>query len=152
MITINIYMSIYKGFSTNGSEFASATLTDYALVKQDLINSFNVRKGERVMRPEFGCVVWDMLFDPFTEEAHATLIDNVTQLAGTDPRLEILEVVPTSYEHGIQVAITLRYVPTNLVEEMLLTFNQEAANVVQNTVLDNNNSGSETSGASASDY
>ena len=35
---------------------------------------------------------------------------------------------------------------------MLLTFNQEAANVTSNTVIDNNNSGSETAGASASGY
>jgi len=152
MITINIYMSTYRGFSTNGSDFASVTLTDYRLVKQDLINNLNVRKGERVMRPDYGCVIWDMLFDPFTEEAHALIVDNITAIAGSDPRLEILEVVPTSYEHGIQVSITLKYIPNNQVEDMLLTFNQEAANVTSNTVIDNNNSGSETSGASASGY
>jgi len=145
-------MSIYKGFSTNGSDFASVTLTDYRLVKQDLINNLNVRKGERVMRPDFGCVIWDMLFDPFTEEAHGLIVDNITAIAGSDPRLEILEVVPSSYEHGIQVTITLKYIPTNQVEDMLLTFNQEAANISYNTVLNNNNSGSENTGASASGY
>ena len=145
-------MSTYRGFSTNGSDFASVTLTDYRLVKQDLINHLNVRKGERVMRPDYGCVIWDMLFDPFTEEAHALIVDNITAIAGSDPRLQILEVVPTSYEHGIQVTLTLKYIPTNQVEEMLLTFNQEAANVTNNTVIDNNNSGSETAGASASGY
>lgn len=152
MITINIYMSTYTGFSTTGSEFASTTLTDYQLVKQDLINHFNVRRGERVMRPDFGCVIWDMLFDPFTDEAHSLIIENIENIVNFDPRLEVLEVVPTSYEHGIQIIITLKYIPTNQVEDMLYTFNQEASQVTSSVVLDNNNSGSETTGASGSGY
>jgi phage baseplate assembly protein W len=145
-------MSTYTGFSTTGSEFASTTLTDYQLVKQDLINHFNVRRGERVMRPDFGCVIWDMLFDPFTDEAHSLIIENIENIVNFDPRLEVLEVVPTSYEHGIQIIITLKYIPTNQVEDMLYTFNQEASQVTSSVVLDNNNSGSETTGASGSGY
>jgi hypothetical protein len=93
-----------------------------------------------------------MLFDPFTDEAHSLIIENIENIVNFDPRLEVLEVVPTSYEHGIQIIITLKYIPTNQVEDMLYTFNQEASQVTSSVVLDNNNSGSETTGASGSGY
>jgi hypothetical protein len=134
MITINIYMSTYRGFSTIGNEFKTVTTTDFELAKRDLMNNFNVRKGERVMRPEFGCVIWDMLFEQLTEAAHSTIIDNVTAIALSDPRLDVVSVLPTTYEHGIQILISLRYVPTDQVESMLYTFNQDAAIVVANEV------------------
>ena len=73
-------MTTYRGFSTSGNEFASVSHTDFNLVKRDLMNNLNVRKGERVMRPDFGCVIWDMLFEPFTDDAHSTIVDNITEL------------------------------------------------------------------------
>ena len=54
-------MSTFRGFSTIGSDFATVSVTDFAAAKTDLQNSFNVRLGERLMRPKFGCVIWDML-------------------------------------------------------------------------------------------
>jgi len=52
--------TIFKGFSTVNKVKAPYTLTDMALVKQDLLNEFNTRKGERVMRPNFGSIIWDL--------------------------------------------------------------------------------------------
>ena len=127
-------MSTYRGFSTSGNEFASVSHTDFNLVKRDLMNNLNVRKGERVMRPDFGCVIWDMLFEPFTDDAHSTIVDNITDIGEEDPRLEVIQVVPSSYEQGIQVAMTLRYVPTDLTEQLLFDFNQEAHQVTTGTI------------------
>jgi phage baseplate assembly protein W len=133
MITINIYMSTYRGFSTIGSDFATPTVSDFMAAKTDLQNSLNVRKGERVMRPDFGCLIWDMLYEPFTDELEQDLIENITDIGNSDPRLQLLEIEPTSYEHGIQVSIMLQYIPTDQVEKMLYTFNQEASTVTANT-------------------
>jgi len=127
-------MTTFRGFSTSGNEFATVTHTDFELVKRDLMNNLNVRKGERLMRPNFGCVIWDMLFEPFTDDAHATIVDNIVEIGEADPRLEVLEVVPSSYEQGIQVAMTLRYVPKDITEDMLFDFNQEAHKVTYGSV------------------
>ena len=44
-------MAIYKGFSTyNRSK--RFTLTDFECVKQDIYNYFNIRPGEKLMRPQ----------------------------------------------------------------------------------------------------
>ena len=134
MITINIYMSTYRGFSTIGSDFATPTVTDFMAAKTDLQNSLNVRQGERLMRPEFGCLVWDMLYEPFTDELYNELIENITNIGNSDPRLELQQIQPTSYEHGIQISMILRYIPTDQVEQMLYTFNQEASQVTSSTI------------------
>jgi len=146
MITINIYMSTYRGFSTTGNDFGSVTVTDFLAAKADLQNNFNVRKGERVMRPSFGCVIWDMLFDPFTDDLYNAIVENVMNIASLDPRIDIEAVVPETYEHGIQVSLLLKYIPTDQVEEMLYTFNQGASEVTTNTVIEEQTT--ETAGSS----
>ena len=49
--------TIFRGFSTVDTVKAPFSLSDMELVKRDLLNEFNTRKGERVMRPNFGCIV-----------------------------------------------------------------------------------------------
>ena len=44
----------YVGFSSIDIANTNSKLYDLALIKQDIINQFNNRKGERVMNPEFG--------------------------------------------------------------------------------------------------
>ena len=54
---------MYKGFSTINTSTENFGLYDIELIKQDLINHFNTKKGERLMNPEFGCDVWLVLFE-----------------------------------------------------------------------------------------
>ena len=63
--------AIYKfqGFSTKTNQFYPQRLYDIELAKQDLLNEIYTRKGERVMEPEFGSIVWELLFDPIGEQA-----------------------------------------------------------------------------------
>jgi len=58
----------YKGFSTVSNDSKSFSLYDFALIKQDLINHFHVRQGERLENPLFGTIIWDYIFEPLTEE------------------------------------------------------------------------------------
>ena len=57
----------FRGYSSVGTTFLSSVRYDLDLAKQDLLNNFNTRKGERVMMPTFGSIVWDMLFEPLDE-------------------------------------------------------------------------------------
>ena len=57
---------VFKGFSSR-AEQRSFKLYDFEVAKQDLINRLSVRKGERVENPEFGTIIYDAIFEPFTE-------------------------------------------------------------------------------------
>ena len=64
----------YRGFSTVDGDSRSPALYDLALIKQDLINHFHIRKGEKLENPEFGTIIWEMLFEPLTEQSKQMIV------------------------------------------------------------------------------
>jgi len=51
--------------------------------------------GERLMRPQFGCHIWDFLFEPVTNDLIGQLAGAVRQaLAQWEPRVDVDDVEP----------------------------------------------------------
>ena len=113
--------TMYKGFSTVGRT-KKYRLTDQDLIKQDLVNHFYIRKGEKLMNPNFGTIIWNVLFEPMTDDLKAVIIADIKQVASYDPRLSIDNVVVTEFEQGIQVELQLRFVESNQINMMNLKF------------------------------
>jgi phage baseplate assembly protein W len=114
----------YRGFSTISADSESYTLFDLALIKQDIINHFHIRQGERLMNPEFGTIIWDLLFEPLTEELKAIIIQNVETIINYDPRVRAENVIVTTYDSGLQIECTLTYMPYNISETLQFKFDQ----------------------------
>ena len=125
-------MTIFKGFSTY-NRTKRYTLTDFNLVKQDIFNHFNIRKGEKLMRPEFGTSLWDLLFEPMGNEISSAIEQEVRQIVSTDPRVRLEKVIVDTYDNGINIAISLVFVPLNLGDVLYLKFDLEnkAVSLVQ---------------------
>lgn len=117
-------MATYKGFSTLGSS-RNFRLTDFDLIKQDILNHFNIRKGEKLMRPNFGTIIWNTLYEPFTEDLKSVIVQDVQAIAAYDPRVSFDNIIITEYDQGILIELQLRYVLTNQTDLMLLRFNGE---------------------------
>lgn len=115
----------YKGFSTVNIESNSFALYDLQLIKQDLLNNFNVRLGERLEQPEFGTIIWDVLFEPLTDELRNVIIQNVEAVVNYDPRIRADQVIVTTYDQGIQIECVLTYFPYNIQEAIQLKFDQD---------------------------
>lgn len=119
-------MAQYKGFSTyNRSK--KFRLTDFELVKQDLTNHFNIRKGERLMNPDFGTIIWDTIFEPLNEDIKNSIVQDVKRVIASDPRVSAQNVIVTQFDRGIQIEIDLIYVSSNERGVMSLTFDQTKA-------------------------
>jgi len=114
----------YKGFSTVNESTKSVALYDLELIKQDLINNFHIRKGEKLENPEFGTIVWDMLFEPLTAQARELIVNDVTTIVNSDPRTKMIKTVVTQVEQGLQIEMTMLYLPYNIQETMQFTFDQ----------------------------
>ena len=114
----------YKGFSTVNTNAVNGSLYDLALIKQDLINQFYIRKGEKLENPEFGTIIWDMLFEPLTDQVKALIVNDVTVIVNSDPRIKSIQTIVTQLEQGLQIELTLMYVPYNIQETMQLTFDK----------------------------
>lgn len=120
----DIRPKMYKGFSTISTDTENFSLYDFDLIRQDLLNHFHVRQGERLMNPTFGTIIWDLLFEPLTEELKALITENVNTIINYDPRIKADNVIVTSYESGIQIECFLTYLPYNISQSMQLRFDQ----------------------------
>jgi len=120
--------TMYRGFSTVGRT-RKFRLVDFELIKQDLINHFHIRKGEKLMNPNFGTIIWNVLHEPLTDDLRSVITSDIKAIASYDPRLGIDNVIITEYEYGIQVELELRYIQTNQSSVMNLRFDSQRNNV-----------------------
>ena len=116
----------YRGISTVDPDATEWVLYDIALIKQDIINHFHIRQGEKLSDPEFGTIIWDVLFEPLTDQLRDAITKNVSRLINYDPRVNVDNIIISTYESGIQIECTLSYLPYNISENMKLTFDQNA--------------------------
>lgn len=124
-------MITYRGFSTLVSPKKYA-VTDFELAKRDLLNYFSIRKGERLMQPNFGTIIWDMLFEPLSEDVQQIITDDIVRIASYDPRLVVGQVAVQQQTNGFLIQLTLSYKNTNQVEELKLTFDQNSKTLTTN--------------------
>lgn len=117
---------IYRGFSTVDNSATTSKLYDFDLIKQDLINQFYVKRGERVMNPDFGTIIWDILFDPFTASVKQEISDDLDRILNSDPRVVPTDINVVEADYGILLEVTLQHVSSNQVATMKLQFDKDA--------------------------
>jgi phage baseplate assembly protein W len=122
-VTQNQGQFTYKGFSSSEAT-KNFKLYDINLVKQDLINHFYIRKGEKLENPEFGTVIWDMLFEPFTPDVKEIIAKDVEAIINYDPRFSVTEINIDSTDQGMRIQADLVYIPFNINERMTLNFDK----------------------------
>jgi|TARA_B000000437_G_C11478837_1_gene237912 phage baseplate assembly protein W len=115
----------FKGFSSR-AEKRNFKLYDFEVAKQDLINRLSVRKGERVENPEFGTIIYDAIFEPFTESLKEAIIEDVTANLNADPRIATEEILVTEADKGIAIQATITYVPLNITEKLRFNFDENS--------------------------
>jgi phage baseplate assembly protein W len=95
---------------------------DLDLARQDLLNHFNTRKGERIMLPTFGSIVWEMLFEPLDDYTIGLIDADVRSIIKNDPRWELQSVAISEGPNALNIEIVVTYVPTNEVVKLHLTY------------------------------
>jgi phage baseplate assembly protein W len=73
--------------------------------------------GERVMRPEFGCRIWELLFEPVNANTIGLMAQAVREaIAQWEPRVDLddVQVKPDDREHAlVRIGVTYRVRTTN---------------------------------------
>ena len=115
----------FKGFSSKADQ-QNFKVYDFECVKQDLINRLSVRKGERVENPEFGTIIYDCLFEPFTEALKDQITEDITANLNADPRLATEEIIVSEEGHGIAIQATIKYIPLDITEKLQFTFDENS--------------------------
>jgi phage baseplate assembly protein W len=114
----------FIGFSTYNRIRPPFTLTDIELVKQDLLNHFLTRKGERAMRPGYGSITHELLYEPFDDITREQIIDDTREIIESEPRVNFIDMNVSETDHGINLAIQLEFLPSYTVDELFVKFNR----------------------------
>lgn len=121
-------MRNYLGFSTY-NRAKKFKLTNFELVRQDLFNHFHIRKGEKLMNPNFGTIIWDMLYEPYTMAVRDAIADDVKRIVSYDPRISVSNLTVIEFTDGIGIEVDLTYVPTNQTTRMTMQFDKSTGSL-----------------------
>ena len=114
MKSINTCMALFKGMSTVERSGPPYTLVDQELVKRDLLNELYTKKGERVMRPNFGSIIWDLLMSPNTPDLQEMVKEDIERIVERDPRVETKNINVFVGDNSIRAEVELFY---NLIKD-----------------------------------
>jgi len=121
---------LFKGFSTipRGDNVLTRnwTLYDLDLVKQDLLNHFHTRRGERPMLPTFGCRIWDMIFEPMTESNIELIVEEARRVVASDSRVRLETIQVKLVEQGVVINFTLFFEPWGVIDSFSVEFDKRA--------------------------
>jgi phage baseplate assembly protein W len=115
---------VYKGFSSKQLS-QNFRIYDTDCIKEDILNQFNTRKGERVMNPEFGTIIWDAIFEPMTQAIKEEIINDIRNIMNKEPRVITEDVKVDEYETGLLLELTVRYRTNDLRNVIKLNFDRE---------------------------
>ena len=121
----------YKGFSSADPANTSSKLYDLELIKQDMLNHFNTRKGERLMNPSFGSIIWNLLMEPLTPQVRESLNNDILEICNSDPRVTPTQINLREYPTGYIVEVTLKLKGTDQSSVLVMTFDQKIGLRVQ---------------------
>ena len=116
-------MATYYGFNTIGQE-KKFRLEDYELVKRDVLNSLLIKQGEKPGRPDYGTNVWNIIFEPMTDEIMREIEREIKRTVGQDPRIKIERLSVFPKENGVLIEIDVTVLSTTEVQRLTLFFDQ----------------------------
>jgi phage baseplate assembly protein W len=123
-VTSQQVSQFYRGFSTVDNQSTSVKLFDQELIKQDILNQFNTRKGERLMNPEFGSIIWDLIYEPLTPSVKQQISTDIDRILASDPRVIPTAVNIVEQDYGFLLELTLTYKNLDVSDSMILSFDK----------------------------
>jgi len=119
--------NVYRGVSTVNPQNSSNQTYDIELIKQDIINHFNIRRGEKIYNSRFGTIIWDAIFEPFTDVLKEQILADVRSIVDADPRVRVDSLALVEREYGLQIQCVLYYVEFDVSEALQFTFDKANA-------------------------
>ena len=117
-------MPTFIGFNTI-NQFKKFTLVDFELIKRDLLNYFNIRQGEKVGRPDVGTTMWNLLFEPQTEQTAGLIVEEMQRIVGQDPRIYLTTADAYPQINGILVELEIQTAQGTNAERLSVFFDQQ---------------------------
>ena len=118
----------FRGFNTIGAN-KKFSLTDFELIKRDVLNALTIRQGELPGRPEIGSTVWNYIFEANTKENLQSLKSEVRKTIERDPRVRLVEANFYPSENGVLVELFVQVVNTTEQQRIAAFFDSDTQQV-----------------------
>jgi phage baseplate assembly protein W len=116
-----------KGFNTIDNNTRNFSVSDLECIKRDVLNHMKIRKGEKLMNPEFGTIIEDALYEPLTPRLKETMVNDINAVFDYDTRIRAEKIDIEEYENGLRINVTAVYTPYNVTEQLEFRFNRSAS-------------------------
>jgi phage baseplate assembly protein W len=116
-------MATFVGYNSI-NQYKRFVLTDFELIKRDLLNYFNIRQGEKVGRPDIGTTMWTYVHEPQTDETVEAIRTEVMRVVSKDPRVVVTDLTVYPQDTGILVELQVQAIGGSASELIALFFNQ----------------------------
>ena len=114
----------FVGYTTVDQPLIAKVLTDKDLAIQDLKNNFFTRQGERLMDPDFGSIIPEMIFEPLDDITKGKIEADVLRIITLDPRWNLLDLAILENEHDVRLQIKLEYLDKTQ-EEVFIAYERD---------------------------
>ena len=117
-------MATFTGYSTI-NQYKNYTVTDFDLIKRDLLNALTIRQGEMPGRPNVGTTMFTLIFEPQGEPTNKAIIKEIQRVVAQDPRIQVNDINVYPQENGILIELEVDTVSGQQGELLNIFFNNE---------------------------
>jgi|TARA_R110000803_G_scaffold33968_2_gene74296 phage baseplate assembly protein W len=117
-------MATFIGYSTI-NQYKSYTVTDFDLIKRDLLNALTIRQGEMPGRPNIGTTMFSLIFEPQGEPTNKAIIKEIQRVVAQDPRIQVNDINVYPQENGILIELEVDTVSGQQGELLNIFFNNQ---------------------------
>lgn len=116
-----------KGFNTVDNNTRNFSIMDLECIKRDVLNHMKIRKGEKLMQPNFGTIIHDALYEPLTSQLKEALVNDINAVFDYDSRIKADRIDVEEFENGLKINVTAVYTPYNVSEQLEFRFDRSSS-------------------------
>lgn len=114
---MTIYRDLDLNFTVHPRTHDVSKKTDVSSIFTSLKNLVKTANFERPFHPEIGCQIHNLLFEQMTHDVAASAERTIKYaVMNFEPRVELLNVSITSYDHKLMIDLTFKILALNVIQ------------------------------------
>ena len=119
-------MTTFIGFNTQ-QQYKNQTLTDFELIKRDILNALNIRQGEKVGQPRIGTTIWGFVFEQQNPTTANLIREEIERVVNSDPRVTVRDIRIYPQDNAIIIELQLQVTAGIGLQQLNLRFDESSS-------------------------
>ena len=119
-------MTTFIGFNTI-EQYKNNTLTDFDLIKRDILNALSIRQGEKVGNPNIGTTIWGFIFEPQNSTTVKLIREEIERVVNRDPRVTVRDVRVYPQDNAVIIELQLQAIAGIGLQALNIRFDESSS-------------------------